>query len=142
MANLRLIGKLYQREREWDAANVSNDQRRKLRQSHFARPLHWLKKIVLSVREHVLPKSGLGKACDYLVGHWTPLTAHSDHGQTTVRPGVGIVLVTTQRPLFYPFAPSTRSSAGRVRIKRKDKKNGERFVDRQRLRAVRTAEKT
>jgi len=79
---LRLIGRLYQEEREWDAAGVSKDQRRELRQAHFALPLRWLKRIVLGLRERVLPKSGLGKACDYLLGHWTPLSAHLDHGET------------------------------------------------------------
>lgn len=79
---LRLIGQLYQKEREWDAERVSIEQRRELRQLHFAQPLRWLKRITLGLRERVLPKSGLGKACDYLLGHWTPLTAHLDHGET------------------------------------------------------------
>lgn len=79
---LRLIGKLYQKEREWDTANVSTNQRRELRQLHFAQTLRWLKRIALGLRERVLPKSGLGKACDYLLGHWPPLTAHLDHGET------------------------------------------------------------
>jgi hypothetical protein len=79
---LRLIGQLYQKEREWDTANVSKDQRRELRQAHFARPLRWLKRIVLGLRERVLPKSGLGKACDYLLNHWTPLSEHLNHGET------------------------------------------------------------
>jgi transposase len=30
----------------------------------------------------VLPKSGLGQACAYLLGHWTPLTAHLRHSYT------------------------------------------------------------
>jgi hypothetical protein len=36
----------------------------------------------------VVPEAGLrrqsllGKACDYLLGHWDPLTAHLRHGQT------------------------------------------------------------
>lgn len=79
---LRLIGELYQKEREWDQAGVSTDRRRELRQVHFVRPLRWLKRIVLGLRKRVLPKSGLGKACDYLLHHWTPLTAHLDHGET------------------------------------------------------------
>jgi transposase len=79
---LRLIGQLYQKEREWDAANVSVEQRRGLRQRDFTRRLFWLKKVVLGLRERVLPKSGLGKACDYLLGHWTPLSAHLEHGET------------------------------------------------------------
>jgi transposase len=79
---LRLIGRLYRMEREWDEAGVSNDQRRELRQRHFTRRLFWLKKVVLGLRERVLPKSGLGKACDYLLAHWVPLSAHLDHGET------------------------------------------------------------
>jgi transposase len=79
---LRLIGQLYQKEREWDAAAVSKQQRRALRQTHFARPLRWLKRVALGLRERVLPQSGLGKACGYLLNHWTPLTAHLDHGET------------------------------------------------------------
>ena len=30
----------------------------------------------------VLPKSGLGKVCDYLLRYWAPLTRHLEHGQT------------------------------------------------------------
>ena len=34
------------------------------------------------MRERALPKSALGKACDYLLRYWAPLTAHLDHGIT------------------------------------------------------------
>jgi len=61
---LRQIGRLYAKEREGDASGVSNAQRRDLRQRHFTRRLFWLRKVVLGLRERVLPKSGLGKACD------------------------------------------------------------------------------
>jgi hypothetical protein len=44
--------------------------------------LYWLHKVALGLRERVLPKSALGKACDYLLAHWTPLSAHLDYGQT------------------------------------------------------------
>ena len=37
---------------------------------------------VTALRARVLPKSGLGQACAYLLGHWAPLTAHLRHGQT------------------------------------------------------------
>ena len=30
----------------------------------------------------MLPQSGLGKACTYLLGHWTPLSAHLRHSHT------------------------------------------------------------
>jgi transposase len=33
-------------------------------------------------RSRVLPKSTLGKACDYLLGQWAPLIAHLHHGES------------------------------------------------------------
>lgn len=78
---LRLIGRLYQLERDWDEAEVG-DQRATLRQEHFARPLARLRRLVTALQQRVIPKSGLGRACAYLLGHWTPLTAHLRHSQT------------------------------------------------------------
>ena len=78
---LRLIGRLYQLEREWDEAAVG-EQRAALRQEHFARPLERLRRLVTALQQRVLPKSGLGQACAYLLGHWTPLTTHLRHSQT------------------------------------------------------------
>ncbi len=48
----------------------------------FARPLYWLRRLVLALQRKVLPGSGLGKACTYLLGHWAPLTEHLQHHQT------------------------------------------------------------
>lgn len=78
---LRLIGRLYQLEREWDEANV-DAERAALRQKHFARPLHWLRRLALALQAKSLPKSGLGQACGYLLAHWAPLTAHLHHAET------------------------------------------------------------
>jgi len=78
---LRLIGRLYQWEREWDEAGVT-ENRAALRQVHFARPLYWLHRVVLGLRAQALPRSLLGKACAYLLEHWAPLTAHLQHSQT------------------------------------------------------------
>ena len=78
---LRLIGRLYRHEAEWDEAKVDG-RRAALRQEHFARPLYWLGRITRLLRARVLPQSGLGKACDYLLNHWEPLTAHLRHSQT------------------------------------------------------------
>jgi transposase len=79
---LKLIGRMYQLEREWDEAAIANEERARRRQSGFARSLKWLHALTLSLRSQVLPQSGLGKACDYLLGHWEPLTAHIRHGHT------------------------------------------------------------
>ena len=46
---LRLIGRLYQLEHAWDAANVG-EHRAALRQAHLARPLYWLRRVVLGLR--------------------------------------------------------------------------------------------
>ncbi len=78
---LQLIGRLYQLEAEWDEAQVGQ-QRAALRQEHFARPLARLRWLVSALQARVLPKSGLGQACAYLLGHWTPLTAHLRHSHT------------------------------------------------------------
>ncbi len=78
---LRLIAQLYRLERDWDEAKVG-DQRAALRQQKFARPLYWLRRLAVALQRKVLPKSELGQACSYLLGHWTPLTAHLQHSQT------------------------------------------------------------
>ena len=78
---LRLIGRLYQLEAEWDQAEVGVS-RAALRQEHFARPLARLHRLVSALQARVLPRTGLGQACTYLLGHWAPLTAHLRHSHT------------------------------------------------------------
>ena len=46
---LRVIGKLYACEQRWDQAGVTTE-RAVLHQLHFARSLHWLKKIATGLR--------------------------------------------------------------------------------------------
>jgi transposase len=79
---LKLIGRMYQREREWDAAGISAQERAAARATGFARTLKWLHAVTLDLRQKVLPQSGLGKACDYLLANWKPLTAHTKYGHT------------------------------------------------------------
>jgi hypothetical protein len=43
----------------WNHLSVKKRQEHRLR--HYTRPLYWLRKIVLGLRERVLPESGLGK---------------------------------------------------------------------------------
>ncbi|MBI5774745.1 MAG: IS66 family transposase [Verrucomicrobia bacterium] len=78
---LTLIARLYQLESEWDEANVG-ERRAALRQEHFALPLARLRRLATALQARVLPKSGLGQACAYLLGHWAALTAHLRHSQT------------------------------------------------------------
>ena len=79
---LRIIAWLYECEALYDEHHLSSAQRQFKRHKYYTRPLYWLKKLALGLRERVLPKSNLGKACDYLLGHWTPLTEHLKHGAT------------------------------------------------------------
>jgi len=78
---LRTIAQLYRLERQWDEAEVGAG-RAALRQKHFARPLYWLRKLAVALRARVLPKSGLGRACAYLLDHWEPLTAHLRYSES------------------------------------------------------------
>jgi len=78
---LRLIAQLYQLEAQWDEQEVG-ENRAALRQEHFARPLARLRWLVRALQNRVLPKSELGQACAYLLGHWAPLTAHLQFSQT------------------------------------------------------------
>jgi transposase len=79
---LMIIGWLYECETLYDGHKLSAAQRQLKRQKYYPRPLYWLRKLAVGVRGRVLPKSGLGKACDYLLSYWDPLTAHLQHGQT------------------------------------------------------------
>ena len=80
---LRLIGKLYKLERDWDEAKVG-EQRAALRQEQFARPLRWLRYVVNGLSKQSLPQSQLGKACSYLLNHWEVLIAHHNHSFTRI----------------------------------------------------------
>jgi transposase len=79
---LLIIGWLYECEALWDEKKLTESNRQRHRQKHYVRKLYWLKKVALGLRMRVLPKSGLGKACDYLLRYWEPLTRHLEHGQT------------------------------------------------------------
>lgn len=83
-AFLRLIGRMYRREREWDEQKLKPLQRtqERMKPEGHARTMESLKRLALWTRQRVRPKSGLGKACDYLLNQWTPLSAHLRHGET------------------------------------------------------------
>jgi len=80
---LKLIARMYRLERQWDGAGIRDPaERSALRREGFARTLRWLKRLAEVLRGRALPKSQLGRACEYLLGHWEPLTRHLDHGET------------------------------------------------------------
>jgi transposase len=85
---LKLSGRLYRLEREWDEADLAAGRERdvaeraRLRARHHERTLRWLHALALALRERARPKSGLGVASGYLLSQWTPLSRHVEHGQT------------------------------------------------------------
>jgi transposase len=79
---LRIIGWLYECEALWDENKLTASNRKRHRKKHYTRKLYWLKKVALGLRERVLPKSDLGKACNYLLKYWDTLTRHLEHGET------------------------------------------------------------
>lgn len=83
-ALLRLIGRLYQRESQWDRDNLTAEQRaiERAKPEGLARTLKSLRRLAAWARERVLPRSQLGKACNYLLNQWEPLSAHVRHGHT------------------------------------------------------------
>lgn len=83
-AALRLIGRMYRRERERDEQKLPPEQRgiERAKPEGLARTLGSLKRLAVWARQRVRPKSPLGKACDYLLRQWAPLSAHLEHCQS------------------------------------------------------------
>lgn len=85
-AVLRLIARMYKREGEWDAQAIPAPERARRRQGPegLARTMNALHKLAqrLLASKRVLPKSGLGRACTYILNQWEPLSAHLRHGES------------------------------------------------------------
>lgn len=85
---LRLIGRLYRWEHLWDEADEASgcgfkaEERERLRRAHYPPVLRALRTVALRWRSRLLPRSGLGKACGYLLGQWDVLAAHGERGET------------------------------------------------------------
>lgn len=83
-AALRSIGRMYLRERSWDEQQLVPAQRAKARAEPegLARTTASLRRLDVWARSRALPKSTLGKACDYLLSRWAPLSAHLHLGES------------------------------------------------------------
>ena len=83
-AALRLIGRMYLRERQWDEQKLESWQRARERAKPegLARTMNSLRRLALYVGHRVLPKSPLGKACTYLLNQWPQLERHLHYGQS------------------------------------------------------------
>ncbi len=80
---LRIVGWVYECEALWDQHQLSGANRLRHRQKNL-RAFYWLKRIVIGIRAKMPPKSGLGKACDYLLRFWEPLMRHFENGVTRI----------------------------------------------------------
>lgn len=82
-AFLRLIQRLYRRERAWDEAGLGAAQRQLERNGSegLARTMKAIHRLALWTRLKLLPQSPLSKACSYLLNHWEGLRAPLDHGE-------------------------------------------------------------
>ena len=85
-AALRLIGRMYLKERAWDEEKLEPWQRCQEREKPegLARTMKSLHRLAQWARSRVLPKSALGKACDYLLSQWDPLASHLHYGETRI----------------------------------------------------------
>jgi hypothetical protein len=84
-AALRMIARMYKREREWDEQKLEPAERLAARmewKTGIARTMASLKRLALWARDRVLPKSPLGIACNYLLSQYESLVQHLRFGQT------------------------------------------------------------
>jgi transposase len=82
---LRLIGKLYHWESQWDEKKLKGvEQRSALRLSHFGLSLSLLHRVIEALAKRVRPTSNLGKACQYMIGQWKELLSHCHLGMTRI----------------------------------------------------------
>lgn len=78
---LQQIKELYGLEEQARQQQLSVAQRLELRQCNSRPIVEGLKARVLEIRQEVLPRSQLGKACDYALGQWTRLEQFLKDGQ-------------------------------------------------------------
>jgi hypothetical protein len=75
------IDKLFELEAEAKAAGLGTAERLGLRREKAEPIVEGLKEGIESARASALPRSALGKACDYTLGRWGRLRRFLDYGQ-------------------------------------------------------------
>ena len=78
------IAELYAVEKQAREAGMPAEERKKLRQKESVPVLERLKKQIVALRQEVLPKSALGKACDYALGQWSRVVVYVNHGEVEI----------------------------------------------------------
>ena len=75
------IDKLFELEAEAKAAGLGAAERLGLRRKKAELIVEGLTEGIESARASTLPRSALGKACDYALGRWGQLRRFLDYGQ-------------------------------------------------------------
>jgi transposase len=78
------IAALYAIEQQAREAALSVDDRERLRRMESVPLLADLKRQIVALRQEVLPKSVLGKACDYALGQWKRVEVYARHGEVEI----------------------------------------------------------
>ena len=81
---LGMIQKLYHIEREAKAAGVAPEAKVELRRKEALPILQVLKVTIVEASSKVLPVSLLGKAAQYVLGHWDELTRYVEVGEAEI----------------------------------------------------------
>lgn len=81
---LKLIARLYQVEKVIRETPIPPEQISQYRQKHALNTHRRLKRVLDILRHRTLPKSQLGKACNYALNHWTSLSEYLNHDQAMI----------------------------------------------------------
>ncbi len=81
---LKLVGKLYAVEKQIREGGLSPAAAKELRQLKSSNAHARIRRVLEIVRHRSLPKSELGKACDYSLKHWNYLSTYLEHGQVAI----------------------------------------------------------
>lgn len=78
------FARLYQVEREAKEQNLSETQRREVRQTQGKPIMESLQKRLIEVRQQATVDSKLAKACDYALGQWSRMKLYLEHGRVEI----------------------------------------------------------
>lgn len=81
---LKLVARLYKVEAEIRERSLPPSEAKALRKEKSANTHARIKRVLTILRHRCLPKSELGKACDYSLGHWRQLSTYLEHGHVEI----------------------------------------------------------